>query len=57
MANLGQLVQDLEATPLHIAVGYNHVDAAKVLLQHDADVNAIDTFLVRIQPQLWHLFD
>lgn len=51
-----KLVQGVEATPLHIAVIYTHVDAVKVLLQHNADVNAIDDLLVRIQPQLWHLF-
>lgn len=51
----GRLVQDLEATPLHSAVGFNNIDVAKVLLQHDADVDAMDTFLVRIQPQLWCL--
>ena len=50
-----RLVQDLEASPLHIAVGLNSIDVAKVLLQHDADVDAMDTFLVRIQPQLWRL--
>ena len=59
MANLGQAgpMQGWEATPLHAAVGNNHVDAAKVLLQHDAGVNAIDTPLVCIRPQLWRLFD
>lgn len=45
-----RLVQDLGGSLLHIAVGFNHIDVAKVLLQHDADVDAVDTFWVRIQP-------
>ncbi len=30
------------ATALHLAAGQNHVEVAKLLLQHAADVNAKD---------------
>ena len=31
-------------TPLHAAVGYNHIDVARILPQNDADVNASTAF-------------